>query len=40
MPAHPTLFLRREVYDRHGFFNTDYKISADYEFMLRIFEQY
>lgn len=36
MPAHPTLFLRSEVYDRYGFFNTDYKISADYEFMLRI----
>lgn len=37
MPAHPTVFLKREVYLKHGFFNTDLKISADYDFMLRIF---
>ena len=37
MPAHPTLFLRREVYEKHGLFNLDYKIAADYDLMLRIF---
>ena len=37
MPAHPTLFLKKEVYEKHGFFNLTYKISADYDFMLRIF---
>lgn len=37
MPAHPTLFLRKEVYDKHGLFNLDYKIAADYDLMLRIF---
>jgi glycosyltransferase involved in cell wall biosynthesis len=36
MPAHPTLFLKKEVYEKHGFFNLGYKISADYDFMLRI----
>jgi glycosyltransferase involved in cell wall biosynthesis len=36
MPAHPTLFLKKEVYEKHGFFNLSYKISADYDFMLRI----
>ncbi|MDP5231995.1 MAG: glycosyltransferase [Cellulophaga sp.] len=36
MPAHPTLFLRKEVYDKHGYFNLDYKIAADYDFMLRV----
>ena len=36
MPAHPTLFLKKEVYKKHGFFNLKYKISADYDFMLRI----
>ncbi len=36
MPAHPTLFLKKEVYDKHGFFNLSYKIAADYDFMLRI----
>lgn len=37
MPAHPTLFLRKEVYEKHGLFNLDYKIAADYDLMLRIF---
>jgi len=37
MPPHPTLFLRREVYEKHGFFDLYYKISADYDFMLRVF---
>tara|TARA_B100001093_G_scaffold479610_1_gene508760 strand:+ start:13423 stop:14169 length:747 start_codon:yes stop_codon:yes gene_type:complete len=37
MPAHPTLFLRKEVYDKHGLFDLSYIISADYDFMLRIF---
>ncbi len=37
MPAHPTLFLKREVYEKFGHFNLEYKISADYDFMLRIF---
>lgn len=36
MPAHPTFFLKRDVYEKHGLFNTNYKISADYDFMLRI----
>lgn len=37
MPAHPTLFLKRKVYEKHGHFNLDYKIAADYDLMLRIF---
>ena len=37
MPAHPTLFLRKEVYQKYGLFNLDYKIAADYDFLLRIF---
>ena len=35
MPGHPTLFLRREVYEKYGLYNTDFKIGADYEFMIR-----
>ena len=38
MPPHPTLFLRKEVYEKHGYFDTSYKIAADYEFILRIFK--
>lgn len=36
MPAHPTLFLRRSVYERFGYFDLSYRIAADFEFMLRI----
>ncbi|MDX1652576.1 MAG: glycosyltransferase family 2 protein [Brumimicrobium sp.] len=36
MPAHPTLFLKKEVYEKHGNFDLDFRIAADYDFMLRI----
>lgn len=36
MPAHPTLFLKREVYMQYGKFDLSFKIAADYDFMLRI----
>lgn len=36
MPGHPTLFLRREIYERYGLYKTDYRVAADYEFMVRI----
>ena len=39
MPAHPTLFLNRRVYGERGSFNTDYRIAADYEFILRVFKE-
>ncbi|OMP31770.1 glycosyltransferase family 2 protein [Mangrovimonas sp. DI 80] len=37
MPAHPTVFLKKEVYDKLGLFNTKFKIAADYDMMLRVF---
>jgi glycosyltransferase involved in cell wall biosynthesis len=37
MPAHPTLFLHRKVYQEYGLFNTTYKIVGDFEFIARIF---
>ena len=39
MPAHPTLYLKREIYTKIGHFDTTYKISADYDFILRVFSQ-
>ena len=36
MPAHPTLMLKKSVYDKYGLYDTSYVCSADYEFMLRI----
>ena len=37
-PPHPSLYLKKEVYNKHGKFNLEYKISADYDFILRIFK--
>ncbi len=36
MPPHPTFFVRREVYDKVGLFNSAMRSAADYELMLRI----
>ncbi|MBP3255722.1 MAG: glycosyltransferase [Clostridia bacterium] len=35
-PAHPTLYLKREVYDKIGSFDLQFRIVADYDFMLRM----
>lgn len=35
MPPHPTLFVRKAIYEKYGTFNTELKTSADYELMLR-----
>jgi len=39
MPAHPTLYLKKELYNLSGTFDLSYKIAADYDFILRIFKQ-
>jgi glycosyltransferase involved in cell wall biosynthesis len=36
MPPHPTFFVRKDVYDEAGLFNTSLRSAADYELMLRI----
>jgi glycosyltransferase len=37
IPAHPTVFVRREVYERVGGYDTSFKLAADYDFLLRAF---
>lgn len=37
MPPHPTLFLKKDVFERIGYYNRNYSISADYDFILRMF---
>lgn len=37
MPAHPTLFVKRRIYDEFGLFKQEYKISGDFELIARIF---
>lgn len=36
---HPTVFVRTEIYKRYGVFNTQYNLSADYELMLRFYNE-
>lgn len=36
MPAHPTVFVKRELYQAVGPFEIDYQIAADYEMLIRM----
>ncbi len=38
MPPHPTVYVRREVYEQVGEYDEWFHISADYDMMLRIFK--
>lgn len=35
IPPHPTFYVRRSVYEKHGLYNLNYSLAADYELMLR-----
>lgn len=37
-PPHPTLYLRKSVYELHGSYEAGYKIAADYDYMIRLFD--
>ncbi|MCW3807697.1 glycosyltransferase family 2 protein [Plebeiibacterium marinum] len=37
MPPHPTLFVKKEIFEQIGTYNLKYKIAADYDFILRLF---
>lgn len=36
LPAHPTMYLLREVYEEYGLYDLQYHSSSDYEFMIRV----
>jgi glycosyltransferase involved in cell wall biosynthesis len=38
-PPHPTLFVKKSVYEKYGVFRTDLSTAADYELMLRFLEK-
>ena len=38
MPAHPTFFVRKRVYEQYGLFDLKYKIAADFELLFRLIE--
>lgn len=39
-PAHPTFYVRREIYKKYGTFDLAFDVSADFELMLRLIEKY
>ena len=40
MPAHPSFYCKREVFDKSGLYRLDYKIGSDYEMMVRLFRKH
>ena len=38
VPAHPTLFLRKELFDCYGHFDLNYPLAADFDLMFRFIE--
>jgi glycosyltransferase involved in cell wall biosynthesis len=37
MPAHPTLYMRRSVYEKFGLYDASYRIAGDFELVARVF---
>ncbi len=35
MPAHPTFFVKKDIYEKYGVFITDLKIDADFYILIR-----
>ena len=35
IPAHPSFYARKELFEKFGFYRTDYRIAADFELLLR-----
>jgi len=40
MPPHSTFFVKRGIYERYGYFDTSFRIAADYELMLRFLKKH
>ena len=40
MPAHPTFFVRKAVYDKYGGFDLDFKFQSDFDLTMRFLEVY
>lgn len=40
MPAHPSFYVRKEVYEKYGLYDLQFRTSSDFEWMVRIFVKY
>jgi glycosyltransferase involved in cell wall biosynthesis len=36
MPAHPSFYCKKSIYDKYGYFDTSYRVAADFENLLRL----
>jgi hypothetical protein len=36
MPAHPSFYCKKSVYEKYGYFDTSYRVAADFENLLRL----
>ena len=36
MPAHPSFYCKKDCYGKYGYFDTSFKIAADFENLLRL----
>lgn len=39
MPEHPTLYLKRKIYEQYGLYDIGCRCSADCEFMVRALDR-
>ncbi len=37
MPPHPTFYCKKDIYEKVGKYTTKYRVSSDYEMMVRMF---
>lgn len=35
MPAHPSFYMKKECYEKHGLYALNYKIASDYDLLIR-----
>lgn len=40
MPAHPSFYVRKKIYDKVGLYSLDYKIASDFDMMVRMFHNH
>ena len=40
MPPHPTFFVKKEMYTKHGAYSLELRTAADYELMLRLIHKH
>lgn len=37
IPAHTSIFFKKDVFEKYGFYKTDYRIASDVDFIIRVF---